>query len=193
MSYDYTFKLRHDEVPFKLNKQTGEYEQLSTKPSNNPDVSTLRHGSFAKRFSVSWRGLAMLTSKFEYAVAGYMSDKVKPITNSLDPMSDDMSLRELGHHLDISHTQVKGTLDKLFQLGVYGRFDVSIWKDVDFGHKKFWVFNPYLTYNGPVVDDRTRNLFSETIFAKLIKESDLNMVQQISDVLSNKSRSQLEL
>jgi hypothetical protein len=55
---------------------------------------------------------------------------------------------------------------KLFELGVFAKFDVV---EVDMEYKKYWVFNPYLSFNGRVMETSMKNLFKNTLPAKVYR------------------------
>jgi hypothetical protein len=71
---------------------------------------------------------------------------------------------KLGKYFNMSDKSIKKVLDKLFQEGVYGKWEVV---NADYVHTKYWAFNPYLGYNGSGVHYMTKNLFSHTMIAKI--------------------------
>lgn len=147
-----------------IDDQTGEIKEVRSKPSNNENAVKFDAGKFVKHHTGAWSHLALLTTKFEYAVANMMSNHIKMFSNSLQPLSDDTTVSELSKQFGISMGKVKSTFDRLFQLGVYGKFEIC---EKDTVRKKYWIFNPYLSFNGQAIDKGVKDLFSETIFAKL--------------------------
>lgn len=167
--YTKEVKLNHNEGIILFNKESGEpiREIPTTSKKTNPHVSLFDNGKFIKHHTQSWKLLETQTTNFEYAIATKMSNKIKMITNSLEPLSDETTVRELSEEFNISIGKVKLVFDKLFKLSVYAKFEVSEYKDEEFRHMKYWVFNPFLSCNGVAIDDRSKGLFSNTTFAKL--------------------------
>lgn len=157
-------KLYHHEDVLKINKLTGEITELPASKNNNPNVMTFNNGVFNKSYPAGWNLLETQTTDIEFKVAILMSNKVRPITNSLEPLNDDISVTELANTFGIHRNSVNKIFDKLFKLGVYGKFEVY---DADYKHSKYWIFNPYLTTNGKVLDRRSEGLFSNTSYAKV--------------------------
>jgi hypothetical protein len=92
-----------------------------------------------------------------------MEGMIAPITNSLAPLNDDVTVSALSDKFGISTGKVRTVFDKLFAEGVYGRFEVT---RVDSGFTKYWVFNPFLSFNGAFVHIRTFSLFKGTAIEK---------------------------
>lgn len=157
--------LNDNEVLHKVNKETGEAKEIKTTKQGNKDVIKINEEEiFTKDFRKAWTLLRSQTTDLEYRVAHHMSLTTSMITNSLEPLSDDMTLRDLAAYFEVSLGKIKSVLDKLFRLGVYGKFECY---DAEFKHTKYWVFNPYLGMNGKAVHKITNNLFSNTVYAKL--------------------------
>lgn len=155
--------LQNHEGLLKFNKETGELTEIKHN-NGNPSVQVFKpDAKFIKSFPLAWQLLYHMLSPLELKVALKMSTMTKMITNSLEPLDDDYTYDQLTKEFEISRGKVKSIFDRLFTLGVYGKFEVS---DSNFKHTKYWVFNPYLSHNGKVVDNLTENLFSNTIFAK---------------------------
>ena len=158
-------KLHDNETLYKANLETGEMNEIKSSKARNPNVVNFKQDEkFIKTFPESWKLLYNMTTPLEYKVANKMSTMTKMLTNSLEPLDDDYTYHELSIEFDISIGKVKSTFDKLFSLGVFGKFEVY---NSDFKHTKFWVFNPYLSINGKAIDKNSLGLFINTVFAKV--------------------------
>lgn len=157
--YEKIVTLKDDEVVNIVNKNTGEERLLDGQ--GNPDFRVINQ-KFNKQSSAAWRLLHRQTTAAEFKVAGYMATLVNGPSNIIRPLCDELSYRQIGEILGVSHNRVKKMLDKLFKLGVYGRFE---YYDEHEEHKKFWVFNPYLTRNGKGVLKETDSIFRGSQFA----------------------------
>lgn len=159
--------LKHNERLLKLNQETGETVEITTPgKTRNPFAQAFDLPDFVKQYKTSWQLLQTQTTRTEYAVAEMMCKRIIRFTNSLQPLNDDTTIGQLADAFGISAGKVKATLEKLFRLGVYARFEVSEWEG-DFIHKKYWVFNPFLATRDRYIDSRTASLFSNTTFAKI--------------------------
>ena len=68
----------------------------------------------------------------------------KANTNSLEPLNDTSTIPELMEFLQVSKNKVNPILKKLFNLGVYGKFEFV---DAEKGYTKYWLLNPYLSFS----------------------------------------------
>lgn len=118
--------------------------------------------SYKRRFEGGWLYLHKVLSPTQFKVASYMEMKASPFTNSLEPLSDKTSIRELAKEFGVGVNTVKSTFNKLFEVGVYGRFEVG-----DAGSKvSYWIFNPFLSFNGDKIDYSIVSLFKNTAIGK---------------------------
>lgn len=162
-TYEFNFgKLKHSEVPAAMDKETGEIRELkrgSKKgPSANPNLTPFEpDAQFTRTYTKVWKHLLNELTPLEYKVAHSMSVRAKAFNNSLEPLSEDLTIRELAAELGISIGKVNVTTKRLFELGVYGRFKVYKGQD-----KEYWVLSPYLSFNGSVVDRGLVELFNGT-------------------------------
>ena len=84
-------------------------------------------------------------------------------TNSLEPLNDETTINQLASLFGISRNKVTPTLKKLFQLGVYAKFEVV---KPDVPYTKYWILNPFLSFNGRTLDSDIANLFIGTVIEK---------------------------
>ena len=163
--YTSEVQLKHQEIPVAINQETGEVRNLIRGKKRNPNVVVFNeHENFIKTFPRAWRLLENMTTPIEYKVAQIMSTRVKMVTNSLAPLNDDLTVRQLAEEFSISRGKVTDVLNKLFRLGVYGKFE---YYNKEQEHTKYWVFNPYLAMNGKLMNKGCLDLFHDSYFAPL--------------------------
>lgn len=167
--YDVEIPLLDNESVMKLNHDTGEIESVelpapTPQSGKHPDLIVFEPDAiFAKTFPAGWKWLYINTTPLEYKVASYLSHLAHPVTNSLKPLSDSTTQRELAYELNISKGAVPLVINKLFTLGVFGKFEVHEDKE----YKKYWLFNPYLVFRGKYLQQSVWDLFKDTTIAKV--------------------------
>lgn len=165
MSYSKTVKLQHHESLMKVDKRTGEVSDVPSSPKGNPDMAYVNKGvSYHKNYTKAWKVLRMFTSDSEYALAHELSMLAKHGDNFL-PLGDDLSYSYMAELLNMDRRKFKTLTDKLFELGVFGKWSIST---VDHIRKTHWVFNPYLSFNGIVMNKTLMSMFHETLIYKLM-------------------------
>ena len=163
--YTTTITLNHEEIPAKINKSTGEFTELTKRPNNIPEGKEIfePNGLFKKSYTESWKFLNQVTTPIEFKAAYALVMKAQMNTNSLEPLNDETTLNELMEILDVSINKVRPILKTLFELGVYGKFEVY---DPSKPYTKYWIINPYLSFSGKLVDSDIARLFRGTRIAK---------------------------
>jgi hypothetical protein len=177
--YDYesTIKLKHHEAPAKINKQTGEVSEIIGKTSNIPKGKELFEpkAMFRKSFDATEEFLDKVLTPLEFKVVARMCRMAKMNTNSLQPLSDDLTVLEIAEELHINRREVNKLLAKLFDLGVYGRFEIV---KEDIGYTKYWILNPYIRFQGKTISSDIKALFEGTkihkYYINYIKSNKLN-------------------
>lgn len=132
--------------------------------SQTKNIKFKHNQPFQMTFTKAWKLLETQTSKKEFEVAVKLSLMAKAFTNSLEPLSQDSTTRELAEQFKCCATDISKVFKRLFELGVIGKFET--------GNKfnrieRYYVFNPYLSFNGNEIDELIPNLFSETIYANI--------------------------
>lgn len=135
-AYTQEIKLHHNEVPMILDKSTGELKSVPDRPNNIPKDKHIfePEGIFRKDYTNSWNFLRRTLTPIEYKAAHTLAMLAKANTNSLQPLNDDTTLKELMEVLNVSINKVKPIISKLLDLGVYGKFGV---KEVDKPYTKY--------------------------------------------------------
>ena len=177
--YSTTIKLKHNEAPAKINLETGVINEITVlKTKNNiPKGKELFEPKaiFRKSFDSTEEFLDSVLTPLEFKVVARMCRMAKMNTNSLDPLSDELTLIEIAEELKVNRRDVKTILNKLFSLGVYGKFEVV---KQDVGYTKYWILNPYIRFKGKTIDSDIKKLFEGTVihkeYVKYIKSKNIN-------------------
>jgi hypothetical protein len=169
--YEKTIQLKHEEVAAKVNLDTGELKLLEGRTNNIPTSKEIFEPSamFGKYYQNSWNFLIKYLTSAELGIVATMCNMCDMNTNSLKPLDDNTTIHEIMQYFDISEKKVKDTFKKLFELGVYGRFEVA---DVTKDYTKYWIVNPYLCFRGRTIDKSISNLFKGTRVANAFKDKD---------------------
>jgi hypothetical protein len=180
IGYTATISLKHNEKAAKVNAETGEIKIIENRPNNIPDGKEVfePNGIFQKQYIVSWKFLNQYLTDKEYRVASELGLMAKANTNSLEPLNDETIVNQLIDNLGGSINNINPILKKLFNLGVYGKFDVS---KADERRKKYWVFNPYLSFSGKLIKSDISELFDGTHIELAYKANQRNKVYALSD------------
>lgn len=170
MSYIKTLTLEHNEAAMILDKRTGELKELP--PVRNPNMERHDRGLiFKKMYVKAWAILRTQLTPKELSVAHQLAMMAKPFSNSLEPLGPDMHILELADLLGENRKTIKGTIAKLASLGVIASFKVA---SSTGAIQSFWVFNPYLAFNGKVLEKSMADLFRDTFYAP---QNTLNRVE----------------
>lgn len=170
-TYNANIELHHNEAPAKINKNTGEITELNkTKVDKEPRDKSMKffktNQPYSQVFTKAWNLLETQTTDLEFKVAYKLALRAKAYTNSLEPIKPDSSLREIADELNISHNSVKAVFERLFKLGVIGKFEVY---DKVERHHNYYIFNPYLSFNGKIIKKDVQTLFDNTFYASMSK------------------------
>jgi len=160
-TYEYTLKgLKHNQAILIRDNDTGEVNEVTV--STPKQTGSTKYGetmSFHKIYDTTLEYLKLKLTDIEIRVVMTLVTRAAPITNSLDPLNDDLTYRELANELSISIGKVKPILEKLFKLGVYGRFEVT---EKALGYRKYWLLNPVVATKSVVIKDDVQGLFANT-------------------------------
>lgn len=157
--------LDHDERPVVLNERTGEVKEIYRNPNRKGNPNVVKHKpekTFQKNFPRAWQLLETQVTSSEYMVAHKLAMRAKAFNNSLIPFQDSQSYRKMARVLNEDHRTFKKAVDKLFTLGVLGKFEVA---DRNQEYRKYWIFNPYLSFNGQNIEKGILQLFKDTYYA----------------------------
>src|SRR5574343_46053 len=164
--YDKPIKLQHNEIPGKINQETGEVKLIEKRKNNIPEgTSKLEYQEFGILNLKTTKILEKHLSNLEFSVLLKMINRVEFNTNSLSPLNDDISIRQLAEVFNLSVNTVPKLFKKLFDLGVYMQLQIS----EDNESKQYWVLNPYIFWRGKLVKDSLFYTFKNTDISKLLQ------------------------
>lgn len=165
--YTTTINVEHNEKVAKINED-GEVIILGVnkydrkQPKDRTMMFFESNQPYSRTFTKAWLLLETQTTALEFKVVYKMSLLARAYTNSLEPLSPDSTVRDISEHLSIDKNKVTSIIDKLFKLGVIGKFEVY---DRFETHHNYWVFNPYLSFNGKTIKRDVQTLFDNTYYA----------------------------
>lgn len=169
MGYKTKLELENHEVPAKLDMQTGEFieikskEEKASREMKDPTMMYFYSDQpFQRHFTMAWRLLETQTTPVEYKVACKLGMMAQAYTNCINHLTPDSTVRDVAEVLKIDKNNVAKIIEKLFKLGVIGKFEVYNQFEV---HHKYWLFNPYLSFNGKGIKKDVHSLFSGTTYA----------------------------
>jgi len=169
MAYKTKLELHDYEAPAKLDKQTGEFtlveskEEKASREMKDPTMEYFHSDQpFQRHFTMAWRLLETQTTAVEYKVACKLGMMAQAYTNCISTLTPESTVREIAEVLKVDKNNVSKIIDKLFKLGVIGKFEVYNTGEV---HHKYWLFNPYLSFNGKGIKKDVNSLFSGTTYA----------------------------
>ena len=162
--YEKMVQLSHNEIPAKINIETGELVEVRYKKSTIPSGKELWQpkSPFTKHYVmgnkvIDW--LETILTDQEMKVLWKMTRMIKFETNSLEPLNDDFGINQIAKEFNISRNRVSPIFKKLYDLGVYANFDV---KKVNVPYTKYWILNPYICFSGRLIASDIAKLFEGT-------------------------------
>ena len=163
--YEKMVQLNHNEIAAKINIETGELTEVKHRKTTIPSGKQLWQpkSPFTKHYVmgnkiIDW--LETILSDQEMKVLWKMTRMIKFETNSLEPLNDDYGISQIAAEFNISRNRVSPILKKLYDLGVYAKFDV---KKVNVPYTKYWILNPYICFSGRLIDSDIAKLFEGTV------------------------------
>lgn len=166
MGYIKELKLQDNEIPAKINQETGELIVIKQRPNNIPEgKSLLDYNKFGMLNIELSKKLEKFFSNTELSIIFKLINRCEFKTNSLKPFNDETSIRILAEEFNVSTTTVPKVFKKLFDMGVYLQIKISEDSQVN----EYWVLNPYIFWRGKLKDDSLFLRFSNTDISKLLK------------------------
>lgn len=162
--YKQTVSLNHNETLAKVNSETGEINYIPKRKNNLPNNKEFAFDeSWTKSYEKSWLYLADTLKSHELKIAVKMAAMTEFSTNSLAPLDDKTQLNHMSEMFGVGVNQIKKSLKTLIKTGVYATFTYGHYKR---GIVTEWVFNPFISFKGKLVDSDLKNLFINTPVAK---------------------------
>lgn len=171
MSYTVTTKLKHNESLMKVDLETGDLTPITKRPNNIPEGKERfsYDEAWVKSYERSWEYLVDNLKPHELKIAIKMSTMTEYSTNSLAPLDSATSMQNLSKKFGVGINQIKKSIDRLMKIGVYATFTYGHYRR---GIVTEWVFNPFISFKGKLVDSDLKNLFVDTKVAKhFLRES----------------------
>lgn len=166
--YTKELTLQHNEIAASINIQTGEIKEFkSQKPHKLKDntMEMFKHDEpYQRTFTRAWVLLKTQTTDVEFKAAHQLGIIAKAYTNSLEPLTPETSSRTIAKQLDLDYRKTTAIIDKLYKLGVIAKFEVYNRNEV---YQNYWVFNPYLSFNGKSIKREVTTLFDKTFYATM--------------------------
>ena len=160
-NYDYEVHLGllHNEIPAKIDLNTGEVKQIHKKvrPKLKEGTRLSMQDNFAK---VNCRLLPFFNDVFNNNEIKIIYDMIQMTefeTNALKPLNNDSTIKELSERFNIGKNQVKKYFDNLFRQGVY--LQIKVHTDEK---KEYWVLNPLIAFKGKLIKESIINFFDNT-------------------------------
>jgi hypothetical protein len=163
--YKKEISFRDHEIPAKVDTITGEVLTIPRRINNIPEGKEKfdYDAAFTKSYERSWLFLVDNLKSHELKIAIKMANMTEYSTNSLAPLDDSVQLKELSEMFGVGINQVKQTFKRLMDVGVYASFRYGHYKR---GIVTEWVFNPFVSFKGKLIDSDLKNLFIETPVAR---------------------------
>jgi len=168
--YQTTVNLDHDQQVAIIDTLTGNVTPVNT--VKTPRDTQLKYHNkdetFKKVYPKAWKLLETQTNDKEFLVAYKLGMMAKAYTNSLAPLRPELTNTILSNELGVHRTVVRKILNKLLKLGVIAKFEVGEQVSGSVSEiKKYWIFNPYLSFNGKLINRDIARLFDNTFYAKM--------------------------
>ena len=163
-------RLKSEERPMIYNDYTQEIKEMPKYKNNIPEGKEIfePNGIFKKDYTKSWEFLDRVLTPLEFKVVAKLCRMAKMNTNSLEPLNDDTTANTIAEEFNIGRNKVNPLFKKLFQLGVYARFEAY---KPDLPFTKYWILNPYLSFSGKLIHSDIAKLFVGTIIEKEYNKS----------------------
>lgn len=166
--YTKEFILQDNEVAASINLETGEIKEFKSHKAHKVKDTTMeifKHDQpYQRVFTRAWVLLKTQTTDVEFKVANSLALLAKAYTNSLEPLTPETSARSIAKELEIDYRKTTAIIDKLYKLGVIAKFEVYNRNEV---YQNYWVFNPYLSFNGKSIKREVATLFDKTFYATM--------------------------
>jgi predicted transcriptional regulator len=174
--YETTIELASNEAPAKINKETGAITEIIPKQAlvarmaqkvpKDPTMKYFKEVTAWQRVSTkAWELLRTQTTEKECFVAFKLGLLAHAYTNSLEPITPNSTITDIAEYLGENRNTIAKIIDKLFRLGVIGKFEVYTINET---YQNYWIFNPYLSFNGKIIKKEVDSLFRNTYYANVL-------------------------
>lgn len=169
------YKFKDGEMLAIYDTYTNKVKDIPRKPNNIPEGKEVfsKDAKFTKSYDKSWEFLTEVLTPKEFLVTKKLCLMANPSDNSLAPMNDESTLVYLAKEVSIHRNHVKKIFDKLFLLGIYGKFKIS---KPDVQYTNYWVVNPYLSIKTRIMFSDISTLFNNTIIHMAHRGDDKDLI-----------------
>lgn len=159
MAYYKTLKLEDTQRVYSVvSADTGEITVL--KNSILPDDKIMfSNGGYNKVYTHTLNELNKHLTPYDKAVILKMISSLNFVTNEIIPIDDNRYTYILADFFGLSRAKTVESLSNLYNLGVYKRVS-DLPKDYNDREIRYWVFNPYISSSGKLLDKKMVNLFN---------------------------------
>ncbi len=168
--YEQLVKANHNEVVSLTNVETGEIREVKKKlnkiPKGKSKLDYKRYHISNDFFAHTMLSNNVLTNE-DLGVITHMSSMAEINTNSLRPLTDETTMRELAERFFLDRRRVDKIFKKLFTLGVY--MQMNYFSDSEQREVTYWVLNPYISWKGNLKTDSIFAAFADTTIVRLLK------------------------
>ncbi len=167
ITYTKEVELQDNEIAARKDLETGEYTDLLTRRNTVPiGKSLIQQKDFTKLNRQVVPFLMEKLSNEELSIVFKMIYMAEYNSNSLEPLSNSTTLKELSEQFNVGKNQVSKYFNNLFELGVYAQFKIA-----KSGLKEFWILSPYISFRGKTIEDSIFDNFRGTEIEKFINQS----------------------
>lgn len=167
--YTTELKLNHNEIPAKIDLDTGEVTPIKQKSNNIPEgKSKLDYKNFGIINNDMIKVLERECSNLELAVILKLISRINFNTNSLRPLNNDTTVRILADEFNIGINSVTKLFKNLEHIGVYAQFKISEVGKSGISSNEYWILNPYIVWRGRLKNDVIFNYFINTKIVRLL-------------------------
>lgn len=148
---------------------------MPKRPNNLPEDKEIhfKKGKFGKFYNEAMDYMLEVFKPIELKIIMQMMSMASMRSNSLRPLNDETSIKQLSDTFGVHRNNIKRLLTKLYDHGIYAEFDFakaplsfnpndpSTFSDVS-KSSKYWVLNPFIMFRGKTIDTALVDLFRNT-------------------------------
>lgn len=182
-SKEVNVRVKHNEIIQFVNPDTGKVRTMPNRVNNLPSSKEMHFpgGRFVKFYEESMDYMLKVFKPTELKIVIQMMQMASFNSNSMKPLNDDTSIKELSDTFGIHRNNIKKLLAKLFSHGIYAEFDFAkaplsfdpsdpTTFDDESKACKYWVLNPFVSFKGKTISSALVDLFSESKLTKYVFE-----------------------
>ena len=180
--YTRSLKLKDNEIPAKINMETGEIKEVRNIFNSIPEGKELwlKNEKFTKMFTYSWKFLVGNLKSDELKVLIVMSLMAQSGTNSMPPLNEDVPMMQMEEYFGVDRRKLPKIFKTLFEIGVFARFEVANEEEL---YKTYWILNPYISFKGRLISsDITRLFYGTKIEKEYAKQYQLEKSNSYIDI-----------